>query len=625
MSDDSGLRDRPTITATDTQPPTDRADRHRRAQGEGRAEIDSVDDIFPFETYRTHQREILQEAYTALFEEGYETVVIDGPTGVGKSPINTALARAAGSAFLTTPQKKLRRQLEDDETLSRHYTVLRARADYACYGGYNCSDCLVNEDPKLKCSHIPELSEHNSVMVVYDQDGNEKEQLNYPDGAAAMDSCTYWSEKQRAIDAQTAVITPSYLYVDGKLPDEVSFHDRDLLIIDECHALAEQAASLWAGFSLSPNTLPEDVYDAIADDLDTDMWRFEDVEEVLDTVVQEARGYIEAYQTMVTEDVRDPADPTTDDDSEIRKRINQCATVLDRIETVHDERASGREWVVEVDSYRGSSNLLKARLLPTEVDRLLRENIWSRANKYVLSTATLPHRGDPGRWLRSLGLDPDRAKIISKPMPFPAEHRLVNIGQMIGKFSSQADYNEYWEEIVAAVAQLARRHGDERGLVHTVSYDRAQRLAADLPADLADEVLVHRNDGENADDYYLSQWQDDETPERVLLSPSLTEGVDLPDEACRWQVLMKVPFMRTSRTDYMTQIEGDWDRYYDRVAREIIQAVGRAVRHNEDYATFYVLDASFVNVKKKATFPQWFLDAITTDREADHHLFRGGL
>lgn len=82
---------------------------------------------------------------------------------------------------------------------------------------------------------------------------------------------------------------------------------------------------------------------------------------------------------------------------------------------------------MEVDDYRGSSNLLKARLLPIEVDQLLTENIWSRANKYVLSTATLPYRGDPGTWLESIGLDPDRAKIISKPMPFPAQNRPVKV------------------------------------------------------------------------------------------------------------------------------------------------------------------------------------------------------
>ena len=386
-----------------------------------------IDELFPYSSYRTHQREILEEAYTALFEQGYQTVVIDAPTGIGKSAINTALTRASSSAFLTTPQKKLRRQLEDDADLSRFYTVLRARADYSCYNRYSCADCPVNEDPELKCSDIPEISAADPTITSYDMNGEPAETLVYPEGAAAMESCRYWSEKQRAMEAQTAVLTPSYLYVDGKLPDAVSFSDRELLVIDECHALAEQAASLWAGFSLSPSTLPDDVYDQFADDLDQSMWKFEDIAPILDVAEQEAREFIETHQTMVTEAVRDPGELTGDDDQDIRKGIDQCQTLLDRIETVHAERASGREWVVEVDGYRGSSNLLKARLLPIEVDQLLTENIWSRANKYVLSTATLPYRGDPGTWLESIGLDPDCAKIISKPMPFPAQNRPVKV------------------------------------------------------------------------------------------------------------------------------------------------------------------------------------------------------
>lgn len=76
-------------------------------------------------------------------------MIMNLPTGVGKSPINTALARQAGSAFMTTPQKNLRQQLEDNSVLNRHYETLRARADYMCPAGaddyctyYVLDDCI---------------------------------------------------------------------------------------------------------------------------------------------------------------------------------------------------------------------------------------------------------------------------------------------------------------------------------------------------------------------------------------------------------------------------------------------------------------------------------------------------
>ena len=70
----------------------------------------ALDETFPFSSYRPYQRAILQETAETLFgaDSDYDTVVIYAPTGIGKSPINVALARLAENAFYTTPQKKLR-------------------------------------------------------------------------------------------------------------------------------------------------------------------------------------------------------------------------------------------------------------------------------------------------------------------------------------------------------------------------------------------------------------------------------------------------------------------------------------------------------------------------------------
>ena len=65
-------------------------------------------------------------------DSAYDTIVIYAPTGIGKSPINVTLAWLAENAFYTTPQKKLRHQLETDDTLRNHYHVLRGREDYDC-------------------------------------------------------------------------------------------------------------------------------------------------------------------------------------------------------------------------------------------------------------------------------------------------------------------------------------------------------------------------------------------------------------------------------------------------------------------------------------------------------------
>ena len=211
----------------------------------------AIDETFPFSSYRPYQREILQEATDTLFgpESEYDNLVIYAPTGIGKSPINVALARFAENAFYTTPQKKLRHQLETDDTLRNHYHVLRAREDYDCEFAsrpswpVSCADCPVYHDDERACR-------------------------NYTSG------CRYWARKETAMDGDVATLTFSYLITDGYLPAEVettdgtqqvSFDDRELLIVDECHQLENQAASLFAGFSVAPSTVTDDVYENLAE------------------------------------------------------------------------------------------------------------------------------------------------------------------------------------------------------------------------------------------------------------------------------------------------------------------------------------------------------------------------
>lgn len=108
------------LRMTGTQPPLPEIDRDLEA-------------AWPAPTYRERQRRIYREAACVLFgPTDHDTIVIDAPTGVGKSVINTALCNLSNSAFYTTPQKSLREQLVNDSLLNKHVRTLRAREDYIC-------------------------------------------------------------------------------------------------------------------------------------------------------------------------------------------------------------------------------------------------------------------------------------------------------------------------------------------------------------------------------------------------------------------------------------------------------------------------------------------------------------
>lgn len=544
-----------------------------------------VDEAFPFDEYRPYQRELLVETADALFDtRGIKNVIIDAPTGVGKSPVNIALGMMAEDAFYTTPQKGLRRQLEEDPDLKPYHSVVRARDDYTCNyptGDVSCADCEVANDPNNGC---------------YDKD------------------CPYWDAKEAALDSQIATLTFSYLIVDKFLPRStdiqeedgtewtltVSFSDRNLLIVDEAHSLEEQVASLHAGFRLSGGRLSE-IGNEYKDFISDYRRSVEYAESPVTTsdILLELRGLSTAVNTEVNEMTSSGAMDT--------EAYKQLRALQNKLEYCIDETEKGLPWVVSPDKPPAGEGEFPVSIQPVWVDSFLEEFVWSRASKRVLSTATMPYRDTPETWMKRLGLNPSETVVVSKPMPFPVEHRPVHTRSMIERFTSGRDRDDAVESrIVDTLNWIIKTHSGEKGLVHTVSYDRASRLYEFFE----DNAILHQRSGP-AQDEVIGRWQSSDAD--ILFSPSMMEGVDLEGDMCRWQALAKVPYatLGDNRVSYLLYEEDD-ERWYNALAaRQIVQAAGRGVRSPEDSCDFYVLDESFVDVQEKAAFPEWFEAAIS--------------
>ena len=102
----------------------------------------------------------------------------------------------------------------------------------------------------------------------------------------------------------------------------------------------------------------------------------------------------------------------------------------------------------------------------------------------------------------------------------------------------------------------------------------------------------------------------------VLVAPSLTRGLDLPDDLCRVVIIIKAPFPYLGDPQVNKRLHRDQggSLWYDiQTAREVAQMTGRAVRHDTDWAVTYILDATFVkNIwrRRKSLFPKYIRDAV---------------
>jgi len=75
-----------------------------------------VDDYiknFPFPTMRERQTYVLNEIANAL-ASGYKYILLEAPTGFGKSPVSIAVGRTLGTSYICPSPKDLQTQYSRD-------------------------------------------------------------------------------------------------------------------------------------------------------------------------------------------------------------------------------------------------------------------------------------------------------------------------------------------------------------------------------------------------------------------------------------------------------------------------------------------------------------------------------
>ncbi|WP_247005110.1 helicase C-terminal domain-containing protein [Halosolutus gelatinilyticus] len=614
---------------------------------------EGLNEAWPAPDYRTGQKAIFQEAATALFGDNkFDTVIIDAPTGLGKSVINTGLCNYADSAFYTTPQKELRRQLEEDNLLSGLYEVLRARADYVpCQEAlsrtemvYNCSNCPVN---RAKDRYYYDGLDRSKIEGVPESEVPEGAMGVKPVACSNVMQCNYWKAKVSAMRAQTAVVTFAYLIIDsflmtyqledetGNVASQKSFANRDLLVVDEAHSLEGQVASMFAGFQAGEN-IPHEIRSKISNvvpgSLIKDATEPDYTAPIDDHVIgiEEINGFAEIrkaihdYIAGVNERIALAQSDEPNTEVLTREDINDLQRLIAQLDSLYNgfERHLGYDydpdespWLLSAE--QGSEGLI-FKFQPVHVDQFLKETVWSRADKIVLSSATIPSYGGLDRksgakeWAARLGLDPETTHVIRADSPFPTSNRPIYADNPVGNMSNDG-FMGHFDRIVDRIRELAEKHSGQKGLIHTSSYSQAEALADELE----DLAICHRSEDPNPK-AAIRRWQGEveavedvkDTEKDLLISPALSEGVDLPDDKCRWQVAIKVPFasLGNPRVKYRKNRLNEIDWYLGEAALTMVQAAGRGVRHPEDECMFYVLDSSFSSVRGYT--PRWYRDAI---------------
>lgn len=534
-------------------------------------------DHFPFSEVRANQKPAL--AQLAKWNESPQKFfILEGPTGFGKSPVDIAEASFAKTmpgfglfdqgAYILTPQKTLAEQyMSDFEPMG--LVELKGRANYPC-----------DKWTQITGSEVD--CETGATLNGSDMDGR-------------CDYCPYRAQKLRFVANPFGTTNFSYYLNEtnnaGQLPN------RNMLILDEGHNTEDQILSLTDTTidkkrceNLGVTILP--VFDAG----DTDavlLW--------LDQVFMPAALI---YSNKLAKSFRESRD---EERAKIAKSISGLERFIQRINRFRNA-ADQNEWFVWSDwdeAKRGDKGTGSLLIKPLTARLFADELLFSKAQKVLITSATIL---DFRTFMRNLGIDSGDAVTLAVASEFPIENRPLFYSP-VGNMSHKT-IDATLPKLAVAIERLLTRYGKNKGIVHTHSYKINRYVSQYLAGTShASRIITHDNSRgarEAAQERHLLSKEP-----TVLLSPSMTEGLDLKEDLSRFQIICKVPY--AALDPYVrARMKRDPQWYQWQTALKLVQATGRSVRSKTDKAHTHILDEEFANFigKNNRSMPDYWINSI---------------
>jgi ATP-dependent DNA helicase DinG len=502
------------------------------------------------------------------FRRGMGVMVLDGPPGTGKTIIGEMVMRCrqGGRATYLAHTISLQQQFVEDFPYA---AVVKGAANYATEvgpGWVTCADCQGSD-----CTYCEE-------------------------------ACPYKAAKTNAVRGGLAVANTAYWLHEANHVRE-GLSGRELLVVDECDTL-ESALMGFVEFGVTSRQLARIGVKPVKKAARTDTvlgW--------LDEVAGAARGW--ATTNRKSGDVKVQRDVKTMTRLASSARVFQMELRDGMDVAADDPDADNDRWVRDYARHDDGDVVWK----PVTVGRFGGGKVWRHCQQALAMSGTVVSAGE---WAESAGVDAAGIEwgSVAIESPFPVAHRpvvIVPAANMTYKTAGE----ETWKLLIA-IRKVLARHPDDRVLIHTTSY----KLNGDVVAGLGNgrTIITHsRMDGASGREEALNRYL--ATPGAVLCSPSMDRGVDLPGDACRVQVVCKVPFGPLGDRQVATRLRvpGGQTWYAVQTARTLIQMTGRGVRSSDDHATTYILDKQFSRWWKegKRLVPRWWADGVKPGRLTD--------
>lgn len=147
------------------------------------------------------------------------------------------------------------------------------------------------------------------------------------------------------------------------------------------------------------------------------------------------------------------------------------------------------------------------------------------------------------------------------------------------------------DELARSINRICDYFKHERGLIMVPSFSLSEQIVERIAEHYASigKLFVHESGTKVSE--IIAQFKQHQGP-ALLISPSIFEGVDFPDDTSRYQILVKAPFpsLGNPRIKYISDHYPDVYRAV--TIQTIVQSFGRSTRNPKDYSITFCLDRS---------------------------------
>lgn len=534
---------------------------------------------------RAGQVEAVNMLLEAFIDEKMQNVTLSAPTGTGKSIIGAVTAEAMSIVKGTGKAPKSSIMLCSTNVLSKQYDAtfseLAKDKKYIMIKGASNYDCSALYQPGQ-----PENAEACAWFTMV-KNGSEFDSVI----AEHCNKCEFLDIKKQKNTVRHLTTNYSYFFIDRMFTGK--FEDRDLLVWDEAHLINDLFSEHNAIY------FSQKRIQAMAQEI-ADTVRLTDLEisKILISVAADCAkkdkindsnytAYLNALQkvyeyakvqgaTAAEKAMRSGQMGQYSKLSRFSKKYEGLAC------KIADFFAFGYEHVFE-NKHEEAACSVK----PVFVGKMMQALQCSNHNLFMSATVS-------GNFMQqTLNLDPEKSKFIKLPSTFPKENKEVVFFDPLSLSYTSLQNPDVVKSLRKNVVKIIKKHTEEgdRGIIQTPSFKLQNEIVNELMPMVSQKKfkLFEHRQGDKLE-HVLTAFKAYDGGPAVLISPSMFEGIDLPGDLSRFQILVKAPFPSLGDKRMKFILDRHPDLYNAITVMKMVQGAGRSVRSPEDHATTYCLD-----------------------------------